>query len=546
MVLDPYAKCVIGKTKRCKIIDLASFPKPFLSNTNLKREDTVIYEIHLRDISIDNSSGCENNGKYLALTERDTYLNKQDKNISTLTEHFLELGVNTLQIMPLQDFDNAEEKSEDYHWGYMPSYFDTPDGCYASDWQTEAKIHEVKQMVDYLHSRELKIILDVVYNHTSEGFFGEGVYSFNAFVPYYYYRFGKGYISNGSGCGNELRSEAPMVRKFLLDSLKFWVEFYGFDGFRFDLMGLIDIDTLSIIVKELKKIKSDIFIYGEPWTGGLTPIQPTYKGMQKDKDFAVFNDDFRDALKGSVGNQHDKGYVQTNGEHNYDKIIQGIMGSINTFTSSPLESLNYVEIHDNHTLFDKLYFTLSGKDTYKEPDHALLTKIIALHKLSAFIFLTSQGIPVLHLGQDFLRTKQGIDNSYNSGDKINKINWQRKKDYHSVFTYYKNLITMRKDYSLLRINSTEKIASLLEFKYDIFPKDKCKGISYLLYNNGYDTRNYRCLLVLINPYAEEIKIKNIAVNYKKLVFGDDFYSNDPQFFTGEVVLPSLSGNILIY
>ncbi|MCG8569963.1 MAG: alpha-amylase family glycosyl hydrolase, partial [Spirochaetes bacterium] len=423
-VLDPYAPCVIGKTKKAMIIDQTEYIPPPPLEKPFPHDEAVIYEIHLRDISIDSSSGSHHPGKYLALVEDNTYLNHDPATkIPTLVEHFKELGINTLQIMPIQDFDNNESQTEDYHWGYMPRFFNTPDGIYSSNWENSSKISEVQRMITHLHQQGFRVILDVVYNHTAEGFWGEGVYSFNAFVPYYYYRFGKGHISNGSGCGNEFRTEGFMARKFLIDSLKHWLTYYGFDGFRFDLMGLIDLQTMTEIVEELRKIKKDVFIYGEPWTGGITPIQPTYKGMQKDKGFAVFNDDFRDALKGSVGNHKEKGFVQTSGHYHYEKVIQGIVGSINTFTSSPLESLNYVEIHDNHTLFDKLYFSITENEHFETPEGELLEKIIKFHKLCAFICLTSQGIPVLHLGQDFLRTKEGVENSYNSGDRINQIDW---------------------------------------------------------------------------------------------------------------------------
>ena len=228
-------------------------------------------------------------------------------------------------------------------------------------------------------------------------------------------------------------------------------------------------------------IKPDIFIYGEPWTAGLTPIQPTYKGAQRDKGFSSFNDDFRDAIKGAVFHSGEKGFVQTKGYDHHDRVIQGILGSINTFASQAVESMNYVEVHDNNTLFDKLVFTQSGRDYFEHPqDNKLLKEIKAMHKLSAFILLVSKGVPVLHLGQDFMRTKDGVENSYNSGDHINAIHWERKQEFHDVFCYYKNLITIRKSNQLFMLNNANEIRDAIEFCNELFPEDKRHGIAFKL------------------------------------------------------------------
>ncbi|OHD08038.1 MAG: type I pullulanase [Spirochaetes bacterium GWD1_27_9] len=544
-VADPYATCIIGKSRKSLIVDLKDYPTTYNGDLRENIEDSVIYEIHVRDISIDKSSGSKNNGKYLALGEKDTYLNGDaSTNIKTLVSHFKELGVNTIQIMPIQDFDNEEHDPDFYAWGYMPNFFNTVDGAYATNWKTDIKIREVKEAINFLHKEGFKVILDVVYNHTAEGFKGDGVFSFNGAVPYYYYRFGgHGYVSNGSGCGNEFRSESPMGRKFIIDSLKFWTEFYGFDGYRFDLMGLIDIDTISILIEELKKVKEDIIIYGEPWTGGTTPIQPTYKGTQKNKGFMVFNDEFRDAIKGGVFDKKDKGYVQTKGQYNYDKIIQGILGSINTFAASPIETINYVEVHDNNTLFDKLYFTITEREEYDLPNNETKEQIKAMHKLCGFLLLTSQGIPILHLGQDFLRTKFGVENSYNAGDIINKIDWNRKKEFYDVFLYYKNLIDIRSKHSLFKITKEHNLREAIKFDYDIFPNHFKNGISYILKKKDSSDNIYEKILILINPYNEEVTI-NLKDDWKKLLIGDSYYTETEEYCSGNLTLPALSGNIL--
>ena len=542
-VVDPYAKCVIGKTGRAMVINEKSYGKKEPLRSNIPLSSSVVYEIHMRDISISEDAGTTFGGKYLALTQDKTaYQEKAVKGkkaakVSTLLSHIKELGVNTVQIMPIQDFDNDESNENEYGWGYMPRYFNSPDGIYSSNWKDDSKIREVRKMVASLHKNGLRAILDVVYNHTAEGFYGEGIYSFNAFVPYFYYRFGNGYISNGSGCGNELRSEAPMVRKFIIETLRFWTEFYDFDGFRFDLMGLIDLETMREIVKELSAVKPDIFIYGEPWTGGLTPIAPTYKGAQRCNSFSAFNDDFRDAIKGAVFDVREYGFVQSSGSIHRERVIQGILGSINTFAAVPCETMNYVEVHDNNTLFDKLYYSLRKK---RPDDIQLLETIKAQHKLVAFILLTSQGVPVLHLGQDFMRTKHGVENSYNSPDSINAVVWKRKMEFIDVFTYYKNLIDLRKQNSVFSLPLDVDVRKAIEFRNDVFLADNQNAIGYTL-----DSED-KTIFVVINPYQYDINVNLKEDGWNMLLFGDDYFPENPlPLHSANITVPRLSGAVFI-
>lgn len=559
-VIDPYAPCVIGKTGKAMVIDLAAYPKTH-SAESLPTEDSIIYEIHLRDISSHNSSGCKHNGHYSALTESDTYLNanhsilkalikpaqavERDPNVKTLLSHINELGVNTLQIMPLQEFENEQADSTAYGWGYMPRFYNTPTGCYASDWRTDAKISELKALINHLHQHNLKVVLDVVYNHTAEGFTDESVFAFNGFVPYFYYRLMDGHISNGSGCGNELRTETFMGRKFVLDSLKLWTDFYGFDGYRFDLMGLIDIETMRQVVSELRHIKPDILLYGEPWTAGATPLHSVItKGSQRHQGFAVFNDELRDALKGSVFARTGKGFIQTEGHWHYDNVMQGILGSINTFASTPLESINYVEVHDNNTLFDKLYFSLAEQEDFAQPDAYLLARIIAMHKLTGFVLLMSYGIPLLHLGQDFLRTKSGDANSYMSGDTINQIDWHRKQAFIDVFTYYKTLIQIRKGYRLLRIDTEAEVREAIDFNWEHFPPGRDQGIAYVLDDGRKWGDPVSRLLILINPYETEVTLHLREQSWKRLLIGDEYFADQHPVVETILTLPPLSGSVL--
>lgn len=559
-VIDPYAPCVIGKTGKALVVDLQEYPTTIPAKP-LPPEDSIIYEIHLRDISIDSSSGCEHNGKYLALTEENTHLNgsrstfkallkrfkevDEDITIKTLLSHIKELGVNTLQIMPLQEFDNEQDDPLAYGWGYMPRFYNTPTGYFASNWRTDAKIAELKTLINHLHQNDIKVILDVVYNHTAEGFTNETIFSFNGFVPYFYYRFMNGDISNGSGCGNEFRTETFMGRKFILDSLKFWTSYYGFDGYRFDLMGLIDFDTLRQVAHELRQLRPDILLYGEPWTAGATPLHSVItKGVQRHQGFSVFNDDFRDALKGSVFARNGKGFIQTEGHWHYDNTMQGILGSINLFAASPIESINYVEVHDNNTLFDKLYFSLTDQENFGQPDDYLLAKIVAMHKLTLFILLMSYGIPLLHLGQDFLRTKSGDANSYMSGDAVNQIDWQRKKTFYETFSYYKTLIQIRKNFRLLRINTESQVREAIDFNWEHFPPGRDQGIAYVLDGGRRWGDPVDRLLILINPYQTEVTLHLRDHGWKKLLVGNEYFPEHHPHVEGALTVPLLSGSVL--
>jgi len=524
-VIEPYAKCNSAHNGRTFIF---TDETPIADAPTFDRSEAIIYEMHVRDFTIGERSGVRNKGKYLGFTERGTLLTGTPELIQTGLDHLIDLGVNVVQLLPIQDFEN-DELSQQYNWGYMPVHFNSPDGWYATETYNAKRVEEFKMLVDALHRNGMKVVMDVVYNHTAE-YRPDKIYSFEGLVPGYYYRYkDDGSYWNGSGTGNETRSEAPMMRKFIIESLKYWVTEYKVDGFRFDLMGLMDMETITRAVEELRALNPDIIIHGEPWTGGETPISPTYKGAQKGKGFAVFNDHFRDAIKGGVFDLN-PGYVQTG--INVDKIKKGIEGSINDFTMHPTESINYISSHDNRTFWDRLMITTKDDRRISESDRERMVK------MGAVLIFTSQGIPFMLGGQEILRTKQGDHNSYNKPDAVNAIQWQWKMDNMDIYEYYRGLIALRKAHPIFRMKTREQVEANLRFLDDdlgLTVPANCVGYVLSAGNSG-DAWNE--VMVLINPNGGEEVFRvpeggewTVVVNEKeagteKVKSGKDKYKGD--------------------
>ncbi|MEW5951967.1 MAG: type I pullulanase [Elusimicrobiota bacterium] len=520
--IDPYGKSVIGD-KICSVIYFEDgeevYPSP-----SFPLSQTVIYEMSVRDMTSDVNSGVKNAKKYLGLTEENTY-NPSFPQIKTGLAHLKELGVNAVHILPVQDFEK-DENSDAYDWGYMPVNFNSPEGQYAAEKNGIGRVKELKKMISALHKNGIKAIMDVVYNHTAET--KDKIYNFNALAyDYFYRRKTDGSYYNGSGCGNEFKTESPMGRKFILDSLKYWIKEYKVDGFRFDLMGLIDEETAYIIASELKKINPEIIIYGEPWHAGGTPVKGVKKGSQKNKGFSVFNDDLRDAIKGSVFHIEDLGYVQSG---NYaDKVKKGIKGSLDLFAANPYESINYVSCHDNNTLFDRI--DLSVKDE-------TLENKIKMDKLAQAIVFVSQGIPFLHSGEEILRTKNGEENSYNLGDEINKIDWNRKKQYYEVFLYYKDLIKMRKEHPAFSMPDSSSVLSNLKFYEDLKLPIQTPQIGFVI-DGKYSKDTWGKIAVLINPDKQK-KSFVLPEGKWKLRFSQKGLENGNNVYEKKIEVPSIS------
>lgn len=470
--VDPYAVAVGANGDRAMIVDLretdpASWAKDH-KPAGLHDTEAIIYEVHVRDFTIHKSSGNHTPGTYLGLAEKGT---RGPGEVKTGLDHLRELGVTHVHLLPVADFASIDEtkKSAQYNWGYDPKNYNVPEGSYATDaLDGRVRVREFKEMVQSLHKAGLRVVLDVVYNHTYHGTDSH----FNHVVPGYYYRQNKdGSFSNGSACGNETASDRFMVRKMMIDSLVHWAQEYHVDGFRFDLMGLHDLETMRQIRKSLDKVDPSILLYGEGWTGGDSPLSYEERAMKtnvgKLNRIAAFSDTIRDAIKGHVAEHNQGGFVQgVPGMENRLKI--GITASIRhlqinypkgdlwggPWAREPHHVVSYASCHDNHTLWDKLLITTPGLSQ---------TERVKLYKLAATIVMTSQGIAFLHAGEELLRTKGGHENSYNLPDKVNAIDWARKVKHRDVFDYYRGLIALRKAHPAFRMKTGKDIRSYLAF-----------------------------------------------------------------------------------
>lgn len=461
-----FAKAVGINGHRGAIIDMQTTnPSGWNSDHRLALKspaDLIIYEMHHRDFSIDPSSGLVNKGKFLALTEQKAI------------RHLEELGINAVHILPSFDFasiDEANTTTPQYNWGYDPQNYNVPEGSYSFDAeQPTRRILEFKQMVQALHKAGIRVILDVVYNHTFDIKGG----NFDRTFPMAYYRYtADGKPSNGSGCGNETASEKPLMRQFMLESMKYWADEYHIDGFRVDLMGIHDIETMNLIRKELSSIDPNIFIYGEGWTAG-TCAYPTEKlalkaHIKQMPGIAAFSDEIRDALRGPFSDEKQASFL--GGIAGFEESIKaGIAGMIahpqvdytkvnytkEPWANEPTQMIAYVSCHDDMCLVDRLKASI--------PEAAYdMEEVIRLDQLAQTVVFTSQGIPFMLSGEEMLRDKKGVHNSFNSPDEINHLDWNNLKKYPQVFAYYKGLIQMRKSHPAFRLGSAELVRKHLEF-----------------------------------------------------------------------------------
>jgi len=470
--------------------------------------DAVVYEMHHRDFSIDTSSGIQHKGQFLALTEPGT---QSPEGLATGIDHLKELGITHVHLLPSYDYATIDEhtfKDAHYNWGYDPQNYNVPDGSYSTDpTKPDMRIREFKQMVQALHQAGIRVVLDVVYNHT----YNAAASAFEKTVPGYFYRMKPdGTFANGSGCGNETASNRPMMRKFMVESVLYWMREYHLDGFRFDLMGIHDIATMNEIRQEAQKLDPQVLIYGEGWAAETPQYAADSLAMKanmaKMPGIAAFSDELRDGLRGPWDDDKKGAFLAGMPGHE-ESIKFGIVGAINhpqvqmdevnysnkAWALEPVQMMSYVSCHDDMCLVDRLLTSvadLKGNDLEK------------LDMLAQTAVLTSQGIPFIFAGEEVMRDKKMVHNSFESPDSVNAINWHNKAQHQGVFNYYKGLIALRKHHPAFRLGSAELVRQHVEF----LPVEGSGVVAFRLKDHaGGDAWNN--IIVVLNARREVAKIE---------------------------------------
>lgn len=545
-----WAKAVGVNGDRGAIVDLSTTnPEGWSEDKGPKVEsitDAIIYEMHHRDFSMHTNSGIVNKGKFVALLEDGTVsLNGQKTGI----DHLKELGVTHVHILPSYDYNSVDETqlpSNIYNWGYDPLNYNVPEGSYSTNPNDPtARIKEMKKMIQALHKAGIGVIMDVVYNHTA---LSDGS-SFELSAPDYYYRKrADGSFSDASGCGNETASDRQQMRNFIINSVKFWAKEYHIDGFRFDLMAIHDIETMNLVAKELKAINPSIFVYGEGWTAGDSPLPIDKRALKENvakmENISVFSDDIRDAIKGHYTDGKDRGFATGKGG-NEETVKIGIVAATAhpqvdyskgnnskfPYASSPEQIINYVSCHDDLTLTDKLNISMEGASKEDRLKAA---------KLAQTIVFTSQGTPFMFAGEEVFRDKKGVHNSYKSPDSINAIDWNQKAEYRNLFDYYCNLIALRKAHPAFRMRSTEEIARNIVFD----KTNQANLISYSIKNNA-NGDSWKEIKLIFNGSSESKKVKVPKGNWS--VIAQDGEINKDGLGSskgGEITIPAYSAFIV--
>lgn len=502
--------------------------------------DAVIYEVHMRDFSISPTSGIKNKGKFLAFTEKGT---KNAAGQATGIDHLKELGITHVHLLPSYDYASIDEtklNENKYNWGYDPQNYNVPEGGYSTDPANPvSRIKEFKQMVQSLHSEGIGVIMDVVYNHT---YVGEDSH-LNLLVPGYFYRFNEdGTWSNASGCGNETASDRAMMRKFIVESVVYWAKEYHVDGFRFDLMGIHDIETMNAIRAALDKVDPKIIIYGEGWTAAASPLGEEKRALKKNvsqlNGIAVFSDDIRDALKGNWTNEF-PGFVA--GRDSLENAIKFAVAASTEFpgvtneklvhtdkpyATSPTQIINYASCHDDMCLVDKL--------RSRKPAGATDTEIQKFNKLAQTVVFTAQGIPFIFAGEEVYRDKKGVNNTYESPDSINQIDWNNKTTYNDIFTFYQGLIALRKAHPAFRMTSLDMMKKHLKFVELGVPN----VVAYTLSDNA-NGDSWKDILVIYNGNRKNVSVElpegewNVAVHDGKISPNSPLFTvSNPKFIVG--------------
>lgn len=499
--------------------------------------DLVIYEMHHRDYSIDASSGIANGGKFLALTD--------PKAIA----HLKELGVNAVHILPSFDYASVDEtrlSTPQYNWGYDPVNYNVPDGSYSTDpYKPETRIREFKQMVQALHKAGIRVILDVVYNHT---FNIDGSNFQRTYPDYFYRKTADGKYSDGSGCGNETASERDMMRRFMVESVLYWIDEYHIDGFRFDLMGCHDIETMNAIRKAVDKVDPTIFIYGEGWSAGSCALPKEQLGLKANMKampgIAAFSDELRDALRGPFSDDT-KGAFLAGKPGEEESIKFGIAGAIEhpqvdmskvnysteAWASQPTQMISYVSCHDDMCLTDRLRASIPGITT---------DELIRLDMLAQTAVLTSQGVPFILSGEEMLRDKKGVHNSYNSPDSINRLDWNNMERYPQVMDYYKNLTRLRRNHPAFRLGSADLVRRHLEF----LPTQP--GLVAFRLKDYAGRDDWRNIIVILNAAKQQRKVAIPQGNYTIVCHEGKIDENGLSTFSGSEATVSAQSALILH
>ena len=544
---DPYARAAGVNGVRSMIVDLArTAPSGWERDVRptIPPAQRAVWEVSVRDFSQDAASGVRPawRGKYMAFTQQGTTLHG-DGIHPTCLNYLKRLGVKYVQLMPIFDFGSVDEAKpllRQYNWGYDPTNFNVPEGSYSTDpTRGEVRIRECREMIAALHAAGIGVVMDVVYNHTyrTEN-------PLNNTVPYYFFRQNPdGSFSNGSGCGNEFASERPMARRYLIDSILYWAKEYHIDGFRFDLMGLYDAESINAVRTALDSLPGgrDILLYGEPWQGGASQLH-RYEANKANlamlnERVGIFCDDTRDAIKGGCFDAREPGYVEGKPGSFWDigAAVAAWCRSDRLPPHAPSQIVSYVSAHDNFTLWDKLLCVRYEKPEFTARD----TVALAQNRLAAGIYLTSFGLPFMQAGEEFARTKKGVGNSYRSSPTLNRLDWNRAEKYHALVDYYRGLLALRAAFP--RLGSTDRHApEALQF----FALEQ-PLVGWTLPAVWGDGAAWSALCVFYNPTETACTVPLPAGQWKLLSDGtsSSLWRGQSRIFTGNAPLAPYSATI---
>lgn len=535
-VCDPYARTTGINGHRAMIIDLNSTnPENWYADKDPNYDnsitDAVIYELHVRDLSMNENSGITNKGKFLGLAETGT---KSPDGFSTGLDYIKSLGVTHIHLLPVYDYGFTDESLPlpQYNWGYDPVNFNVPEGSFSTDpYQGATRVAEMKQMIKTLHDNGLSVVMDVVYNHVYDG----KEFGFNQIVPGYFSRINsKGEWSNGSICGNDTASERNMVHKYIVDSVCYWADEYHIDGFRFDLVGLLDVDTINAITTEVHKKHPNVIFYGEGWDMPTELTKPCELAIQPNSpklpEFSFFNDTIRDILRGNIQKDTAPGYVA--GADTAKEVLNACFMGMPAWAANPYQCINYVSCHDNHTLFDRIALTAPK---------ASMADRIRINRLAAAFSILSQGVPFFHAGEEMLRTKPdgkgGFDeNSYRAPDEVNAFRWENlgKPDYIKTIDYYRGLIAFRKAYSALRLSRRSDVLNSVE----MIP---CRNSQVVVYRVVRDEQD---IFFIFNASEETVSVNLPNGSWNLMIHDDTAGTNILANKNGKIEVAPISATVL--